>query len=81
MLLMVAQVTGLKLGEFVHVVIDAHLYNHHRDGTDEQLLREPLPFPQVRLNPKINDIFDFTYDDIELINYKPHPRIAADADL
>lgn len=80
-LLMVAQVTGLKPGEFYHGVTDAHLYENHFESVDEQLLREPLPLPQVRLNPDIKDIFDFTVDDIELLNYKSHSRLAADADL
>ncbi|MCK9505941.1 MAG: thymidylate synthase [Porticoccaceae bacterium] len=75
--MMVAQVTGLKPGEFIHTLGDAHLYNNHIDQADEQLQRQPLPLPQIKLNPGVASIFDFKYDDFELENYHSHSRIAA----
>jgi len=77
LLMMVAQVTGLQPGEFVHTFGDAHLYLNHMDQVETQLSREPLSLPQVRINPDINDIFAFSYDDFELINYQSHPAIKA----
>jgi len=75
--LMVAQVTGLQPGEFVHTLGDAHLYHNHFEQARLQLSREPRPLPTVRLNPAVRDLFAFTYDDIELVGYHPHPRIPA----
>ena len=75
--LMVAQVTGLKPGEFIHTLGDAHLYQNHFEQARLQLSREPRPLPTVRLNPSVWDLFAFTYEDIALENYHPHPRIAA----
>jgi len=75
--LMVAQVTGLKPGEFVHSFGDAHLYLNHIDQAKEQLSRDPLPLPTMRLNPQVKDIFDFTYEDFTLENYQAHPSIKA----
>ena len=75
--LMIARVTGLTPGEFVHTLGDAHLYLNHREQADEQLTREPLPLPQMRLNPDVNDIFGFRYEDFELQNYQAHPSIPA----
>jgi thymidylate synthase len=75
--LMVAQVAGLKPGEFIHTLGDAHLYNNHIDQAQEQLTRDPRPLPTMKLNPAVDDIFDFTYEDFELKNYKPHPHIKA----
>ncbi len=75
--LMVAQVTGLKPGEFIHTLGDAHLYNNHIDQAHEQLTRTPRPLPTMKLNPDIKNIFDFKYEDFELINYNPHPHIKA----
>ena len=75
--LMIAQVTGLKPGEFVHTLGDAHLYLNHLDQADEQLTREPLAPPQMRLNPDAKDIFGFRYEDFELQNYQAHPSIPA----
>ncbi len=75
--MMVAQVTGLLPGEFIHTLGDAHLYLNHLQQVDEQLSRQPRPLPQVRLNPQIQDIFAFTFEDIELMNYDPHPAIKA----
>jgi thymidylate synthase len=75
LLLMVAQVTGLKAGEFVHTLGDAHIYTNHLDQVREQLSREPRPLPTMRLNPAVNDIFGFSYEDFTLENYNPHPHI------
>jgi thymidylate synthase len=75
--MMVAQVTGLKPGDFVHTLGDAHLYANHLEQTDEQLSREPLPLPTMKLNPAIGNIFDFTFDDFHLDNYQFHPHIKA----
>ena len=75
--LMMAQVTGLKPGEFVHTLGDAHLYLNHLDQADEQLTREPLPPPQMKINPDVNDISGFRYEDFELQNYRAHPSIPA----
>ncbi len=75
--MMIAQVTGLKAGEFVHTFGDAHLYLNHLDQVDLQLTREPLPLPEMKINPEVKSIFDFTYDDFEVVNYQTHPGIAA----
>ncbi len=75
--LMVAQVTGLKPGEFVHTLGDAHLYNNHIDQAREQLSRDPRPMPTMKLNAVVDDIFGFSYEDFELQNYAPHPHIKA----
>ena len=75
LLLMVAQVCGLEPGEFVHTTGDTHLYLNHMEQTDSQLTREPRPLPQMRLNPEVKNIFDFKYEDFELLNYDPHPHI------
>lgn len=73
--MMVAQVTGLQLGEFVHTLGDAHLYHNHLEQTQLQLSRDPFPLPQMRINPEIKDIFGFKYDDFVLENYQAHPHI------
>lgn len=75
LLLMVAQVTGLKAGEFVHTLGDAHIYTNHLDQVKEQLSREPRPLPTMRINPDITDIFGFSFEDFSLENYNPHPHI------
>jgi thymidylate synthase len=75
--LMIAQVTGLKPGEFVHTLGDAHLYLNHLDQAREQLARTPRPFPRLRLNPAVTDIFGFEYADFTLEGYDPHPAIKA----
>jgi thymidylate synthase len=75
--LMVAQVTGLKPGEFVHSFGDAHLYLNHIEQAKEQLSRAPLPLPAMRLNPEVKDIFAFQYEDFTLENYQAHPSIKA----
>ncbi len=75
--LMVAQVCGLKPGEFIHTLGDAHLYNNHLEQTKLQLSREPRPLPTVKLNPDVKDIFEFKFEDFTLENYDPHPHIKA----
>jgi thymidylate synthase len=75
--MMMAQVCGLKPGDFIHTLGDAHLYLNHLQQADLQLSREPYPLPQMRLNPAIDTIFDFSYDDFELRNYQFHPHIKA----
>ncbi|RMG25000.1 MAG: thymidylate synthase, partial [Bacteroidetes bacterium] len=75
--LMVAQVTGLQPGEFVHTFGDAHIYHNHFEQVHLQLSRQPRPLPQMRLNPAIDNLFDFTYEDFELLHYHPHPGIKA----
>ena len=75
--MMIAQVTDLELGDFVHTFGDAHLYSNHVEQATEQLSREILPLPTLKLNPAITSVFDFTYDDIELVGYSPHPHISA----
>ena len=73
--LMVAHVTGFKPGDFVHTFGDVHIYNNHTAQVKEQLKRTPRVLPKIKLNPKIKNIDDFTFADIELINYDPHPPI------
>ena len=75
--MMMAQVTGLKLGDFVHTLGDAHLYLNHLEQAQLQLAREPHPLPHMRINPAVTDLFDFTYDDFELVGYEHHPHIKA----
>lgn len=77
LLLMVAQVTGLRPGDFVHTLGDAHLYRNHFDQARLQLSREPRKLPRMRLNPEVKDIFDFKYEDFVLEDYDPHPHIKA----
>lgn len=77
LLLMVAQVTGLKPGDFVHTLGDAHIYNNHMEQVDLQLTREPRPLPVMKLNPDVKSIFDFKYEDFTLEGYDPHPHIKA----
>ena len=73
--LMVAQVTGYQPGEFIHTFGDAHLYTNHLDAARLQLTREPRPLPTIRLNPAVTSLFDFTYEDFEVLGYDPHPHI------
>ena len=79
--LMLAQVCGLKPGELVHTLGDAHIYNNHMDQMKLQLTREPKPLPALKLNPNIHDIFEFTINDFELIGYDPHPLIKGDISI
>ncbi|MFA6047993.1 MAG: thymidylate synthase [Parcubacteria group bacterium] len=78
LLQMVAQVTGLEVGEFVHTFGDVHLYSNHYDQVREQLSREPKPLPTIKIKPDIKNIDDFKFEDFELINYDPHPAIKAE---
>lgn len=75
--MMIAQVTGLKLGDFVHTLGDAHLYNNHLEQAEEQLSRKPFSLPGLKLNPDVKDIFSFSFEDFELRNYEAHPHIKA----
>lgn len=75
--MMIAQVTGLEIGDFVHTFGDAHIYSNHMDQVNLQLAREPKPFPTMKLNPKIKDINAFTFEDFTLEGYDPHPAIKA----
>jgi len=75
MTMMVAQVCGFEAGDFVHTFGDVHIYSNHQEQIKEQLSRSPRPLPTMKLNPKVKNIFDFTYEDFELLNYHPHPLI------
>ena len=75
--LMVAQVCNLQPGEFIHTFGDAHLYLNHLEQARLQLTREPYPLPRLRLNPAVKDIFNFKYEDFELVDYRSHPAIKA----
>ena len=75
--MMIAQVTALVPGDFVHTFGDAHLYANHFQQADQQLGREPLPLPVMEINPEVADIFDFAYEDFRLLGYEHHPPIAA----
>ena len=76
--LMVAQVTGLKAGEFIHTFGDAHLYLNHLEQAQLQLSRAPKALPRIRINPDVKDIFGFRYEDFKIENYDPHPHIKAE---
>ena len=76
LLQMMAQVTGLEAGEFIHTLGDAHIYSNHLPQVQEQLTREPRCLPNMRLNPERHSIFDFEYEDFTLTDYNPHPHIA-----
>ncbi|MGE0018750.1 MAG: thymidylate synthase [Draconibacterium sp.] len=73
--LMVAQVTGLKPGDFVHTFGDVHIYSNHVEQVKLQLTRQPFPLPQMKINPEVKNIFDFKFEDFELIGYQAHPHI------
>ncbi len=77
LMMMVAQVTGLKPGEFIHTLGDAHIYNNHLEQVNIQLGRQPRPLPVMKLNAGIKTIEDFTFEDFTLDNYDPHPHIKA----
>jgi len=74
---MVAEVTGLKPGEFIHTLGDAHLYLNHLDQADEQLRREPTPLPRLIIKRQVKEITDFRFEDFEIVGYQPHPHISA----
>jgi thymidylate synthase len=79
--LMMAQVTELEPGDFVHTFGDAHIYNNHLEQARLQLNREPFPLPQMKINPEVKNIFDFKYEDFELVNYQAHPHIKGDVSI
>lgn len=81
LLQMMAQVTGLEAGDFVHTLGDAHLYLNHLDQARLQLTREPRSLPRMVINPEVKDIFGFTYDDFKLEDYDPHPHIKAEVSV
>ena len=74
---MIAQVTGLELGDFVHTFGDAHLYLNHMDQVNEQLSRTTFPLPTLKINPAVNNLFDFVFEDFELQDYQSHDPISA----
>ena len=78
LLMMVAQVCGLKPKEFIHTLGDAHIYSNHVEQAKLQLTRDPRPLPVMRINPDVKDIFDFHYEDFQLEGYDPHPHIKAE---
>ena len=75
LLRMMAQVTGLKAGDFVHTLGDAHIYSNHYDQVNLQLQREPYPLPGLKINPDVKSIFDFKFEDFEITDYEAHPHI------
>ena len=77
LLMMAGQVTGLKAGDFVHTLGDAHIYTNHFEQARLQLTRDPRPLPRMSINPEVKDIFDFKYEDFTLEGYDPHPHIKA----
>ncbi len=77
LLMMIAQVTGLEVGDFVHTFGDVHIYRDHLEQVELQLERTPKTLPQMKLNPQIRQLEDFTYEDFELVGYEPYPHIAA----
>lgn len=81
LLQMMAQVTGLQAGEFIHTFGDAHIYMNHVEQVKLQLSREPRPLPVMKINPDVFDIFDFQFNDFELINYNPHPHIKGEVSV
>ncbi len=81
LLKMVAQVTGLKPGTFVHTLGDAHIYLNHVDQVRTQLSRDPMPLPSMVINNEVKDIFDFKYDDFQLVNYNSHPHIKGEISI
>lgn len=74
---MIAQVSGLEVGDFIHTMGDAHIYLNHFDQVTEQLSRDVRTLPTVKLNPEVKNLFDFTYEDFEIVGYDPHPAIKA----
>ena len=75
--MMIAQVCNLEVGEFIHTFGDVHIYSNHLDQVEIQLKRKPKKLPRIKINPDIDDVFNFTFDDFELIDYNPHPAIKA----
>lgn len=81
LLQMMAQVTGLQTGDFVHTLGDAHIYSNHLEQVKLQLTREPRKLPRMLLNPEVNSIFDFKFEDFELVGYDPHPHIKGEVSI
>ena len=79
--MMVAQVTGLEAGDFVHTFGDAHIYNNHLEQVDLQLSRPPMALPTMKINQEVKSIFDFTFADFELVNYQSHPHIKGEVSI
>lgn len=78
LLQMMAQVTGLEAGEFIHTTGDTHLYSNHLEQSKLQLTRTPRPLPKMKINPDVKDLFAFKYEDFELVDYNPYPHISAE---
>jgi len=76
--MMIAQVVGLEPGEFIHTLGDAHIYKNHIEQSKLQITRKPFPLPQMKINPDVKSLFDFTFDDFQLIGYQSHPHIKGD---
>jgi thymidylate synthase len=74
---MLAHVTGYEPGDFVHTIGDAHIYSNHMEQVETQLARTPKPLPQLKINRQVSSIFDFKFDDFEVLNYDPDPTIKA----
>jgi thymidylate synthase len=81
LLQMTAQVTGLEAGDFIHTLGDAHIYSNHLEQVQLQLTRTPRPLPQMKIRPGVNSIFDFRYEDFELVNYNPYPHIRGEVSV
>ena len=81
LLQMTAQVTGLVAGDFIHTLGDAHIYSNHLEQVNMQLTRTPRPLPQIRINPDVKNIFDFRYEDFELVDYHPYPHIKGEVSI
>ncbi|MBO8177397.1 MAG: thymidylate synthase [Bacillus sp. (in: Bacteria)] len=79
--MMIAQVCDLEPGEFIHTFGDVHIYSNHLDQVKLQLTREPRPLPKMKINPNVKDIFSFTYDDFQLVDYDPHPHIKGEVSV
>lgn len=81
LLMMMAQVTNLKVGDFIHTFGDAHIYSNHLEQVKLQLSREPRSLPKMKINPDVKTIFDFKYEDFELVDYNPHPHIKGEVSV
>jgi thymidylate synthase len=81
LLQMMAQVTGLQCGEFIHTTGDTHLYLNHIEQAQLQLTRTPRPLPKMKINPDVKDLFSFEYEDFELVDYDPWPHIKAEVSV
>ncbi|MFC3885239.1 thymidylate synthase [Bacillus songklensis] len=79
--MMIAQVCGLEPGEFIHTFGDVHIYSNHLEQVKLQLTREPKSLPQMKINPEVKSIFDFKFEDFELVNYDAHPHIKGEVSV